>query len=305
MASSGSKLVIFGAVAANALIAVAKFTAAAFTGSSAMISEGIHSVVDSGNAMLLFLGLKRSKKPANDLHPFGYGKELYFWSLIVAISIFGIGGGMSIYEGITHLEHPSPLRDPTWNYWVLGISSILEAISWTIAFREFRHSRREGVSFLRTVRTSKDPTVFMVLFEDTAAMAGLIFAFLGIYLGHLYNNPVFDGAASIVIGVMLGLTALFLAYESRGLLVGESLDPDVIESIRQIAGADPDVEEVRHPLTMHLAPDEVLLNVGIKFRRGQTMDELDQTILRLKEKIQSKHPDVKRIFIEADSLQKG
>jgi len=255
--------------------------------------------------MLLFLGLKRSKKPPNELHPFGYGKELYFWSLIVAISIFGIGGGMSIYEGITHLQHPSPLGDPTWNYWVLGIALILEGISWTIAFREFGRSRREGVSFMKTVRTSKDPTVFMVLFEDSAAMAGLIFAFVGIYLGHLYHNPVFDAAASIVIGAMLGVTALFLAYESRGLIVGESLNPEQIASIRQIAGADPDVEEVRHPLTMHLAPDEVLLNVGIKFRRGQTMDELDQTILRLKEKIQSKHPDVKRIFIEADSLQKG
>ncbi|MEH2071651.1 MAG: cation diffusion facilitator family transporter [Nostoc sp.] len=301
MATDSSKKTIFAAMGANLAIAVTKFIAAAITGSSAMISEGIHSIVDTGDQLLLLLGLRMSQKPADDSHPFGYGQELYFWTLIVAILIFAIGGGMSIYEGITHLRNPSPLEDPMWNYIVLGIAIILEGYSWTVALKEFLPTKGKE-HFWQAIKNSKDPTVFTVLFEDSAAILGLVVAFLGIFLGHLFNNIYFDGIASIIIGIILAIVAVLLAKESKGLLVGESANPQTITSIRSLSKTEPEVKEVVRVLTMQLAPQEVLLNLEIQFFQNLTGEQIAVTVDNLETKIRQKHPEIKLIFIEAKSL---
>ncbi|WP_242065105.1 cation diffusion facilitator family transporter [Nostoc sp. FACHB-133] len=213
MATDSSKKTIFAAIGANLAIAITKFIAASITGSSAMISEGIHSIVNTSDQLLLLLGISRSQKPAYDIHPFGYGQELYFWTFIVAILIFAIGGGMSIYEGITHLIKPSSLEDPMWNYIVLGVAILLEGYSWTVALKEFLPTKGKQ-NFWQAIKNSKDPTVITILFEDTAAISGLLVALIGIFLGHLFNNVYFDGIASIIIGIILAVVAVVLARES-------------------------------------------------------------------------------------------
>jgi cation diffusion facilitator family transporter len=299
--SSEKPIAVYGAIAANGFIAIAKFAAALITGSAAMIAEGVHSIVDTGNQALLLLGIRQSKQPADEQHPFGHGKALYFWSLIVAMLLFSAGGGVAIYEGVTHLLHPGALEDPFWNYVVLGVAVVAEGASWVIALREFFHAKGEE-NFWRAVRTSKDPTTVTVIFKDSAALAGLIIAFLGIYFGHLFNNPYLDGIASITIGAVLVAVAIFLTYESRGLLLGESAGTAEVESIRALAEGDPAVERVRQPLTMHFGPKEILLNLDIQFRKDLTAAELESAVDRLEKKIRDKHPDVKHIFIEAESL---
>jgi cation diffusion facilitator family transporter len=230
METHSSKKVIFAAIGGNLAIAVMKFVAAAFNGSSAMLSEGIHSLVDPGNGLLPLLGFRLSRQPADASHPFGYGKDLYFWMLIVAVLIFAVGGGMSMYEGISHLFHPNPLTNPLWNYVVLGSAIVFEGFVWVIAFKAFR-AVQGGQSLWQAVRTSKDPTTFAVLFEDTAALLGLLVALLGVYFGHQFDNPYLDGTASIVIGLILAVVAMLLAYESKGLLVGESADTQAVAGI--------------------------------------------------------------------------
>lgn len=301
MATGSGKKTILAAMVANLAIAITKFVAAALTGSSAMLSEGIHSVVDTGNELILLLGIRLSKRPADANHPFGHGQELYFWTLIVAILIFAIGGGMSAYEGILHLTHPHPIENPTWNYIVLGLAIVFEGISWVVALREFLPSVGKQ-TFWQAVRTSKDPTIFTVLFEDSAALLGLIVAFVGILLGQLLNNPYLDGVASIVIGFILAVVAVLLAYESRGLLVGEAADPATVAHIRSLVRADPAVEGVLQVLTLHFGPNEVLLNLEIQFRRSLTAEEVAQAVDRLESLIRSQHSNVKNIFIEAKSL---
>ena len=301
--TSECPITVYGAIAANAVIAVSKFAAGLISGSSAMLSEGIHSVVDTGNELLLLLGIHRSKKPADELHPFGYGKELYFWSLIVAILLFGLGGGMSIYEGITHLRHPAVIQNPAWNYVVLGIAFIAEGTSWAIALKKFLEKKRRGRGLWQALRASKNPAVFVVLAEDSAALAGILVAFLGVLLGHRLQNPYLDGTASIIIGLILATVAGFLAYESRDLLLGESADADVVQSIRKVAGADPAVLGVSHPLTMHFGPEQVLLNLDIEFRPDLSASEITAAVDRLEAGIRRERPSIKRIFIEAESLK--
>src|SRR6266478_765474 len=295
-----SKKAIYAAIGGNIGIAVTKFVAAAFTGSSAMLSEGIHSLVDTGNGGLLLLGIRMSRRPADANHPFGHGKELYFWSLVVAILIFALGGGMSVYEGVTHLTHPHA-SDPTWNYVVLGFAFFFEGGSSFFAYKAFRKEMR-GQGIFETIRASKDPTTFTVLFEDTAALLGLIVAFLGIFLGHQLNNPYLDGVASIVIGAILAVVAVFLAYESKGLLIGEGVDPKTLASIRSIARNDPAVAEVRKSLTMHFSPNEVLLTLELGFKKHLTAEKIAAAVNRLEKKIRDQHPEIKHIFIEAKSL---
>jgi cation diffusion facilitator family transporter len=297
-----SRLTVYGAIAGNLAIAVSKFVAAAFTGSSAMISEAIHSTVDTGNGLFLLIGAHRSKKPPDQTHPFGHGKELYFWSLLVAVLIFGVGGGMSIYEGILHLIQHQPLVDPRWNYWVLGIAAVFETSSFLIALREFLRQKKSGEGFVEAARKSKDPTVFTILFEDTAALVGLALAALGIFLAQTFRNSALDAIASILIGMLLALVAVFLAYESKDLLLGESADLEKVESIKALAQADTAVERVNQTLTMHLGPNQVLLNLGLKFRRGLSVGELEQAVARLEKRIRQAHPEVRSIFIEAESL---
>ncbi|MCX2740852.1 cation diffusion facilitator family transporter [Pontibacter anaerobius] len=296
-----SKLPLYGALAANLAIAIMKFIAAGFSGSSAMLSEGIHSLVDTGNALLLLLGLKKSQKPADASHPFGHGKELYFWSLIVAILIFAVGGGMSIYEGIAHLNHPSPLQDPTLSYIILGAAMVFEGIAWAVAYKSFSKTRVDK-NFVRALRASKDPATFTVLFEDSAAIMGLAVAFLGVFLSHQFNNPYFDGIASIAIGLILASVAVFLVVESKGLLIGEGANKLTVESISNIANADPAVERIAPPLTMHLGPFEILLAMDIKFKSQLASGEVEAAIVRLEKRLLEQHPEVKRIFIEARSI---
>ena len=299
--SGSAKKTIYAAMAANFAIAVTKFIAASFTGSSAMLSEGIHSVVDTGNELLLLLGLRLSQKPADDSHPFGYGQELYFWTLIVALFIFSIGGGMSVYEGIDHIRHPEPLTDPRWNYVVLGLAVIFEGYSWNIALQQFLASKKED-SLWTAIRASKDPIVFTVLFEDTAALVGLLVAFIGVFSGHLLGNVYLDGVASIVIGVILCGVAILLASESKGLLIGEGATAETVASIREITNSDPAVDKVVKVLTLHFGPQEILLNLEIKFVQDLATEELAIAVERLENSISSQHSEIQNIFIEAKSI---
>jgi len=301
---SESKTAIFAAIAGNVAIAVTKMIAAFITGSSAMLSEGIHSLVDTGNGGLLLFGLRLSRKPADAHHPFGRGKELYFWSLVVAILIFALGGGMSVYEGVTHLTHRPTLSDPTWNYIVLGFAFVFEGGSSFFAYRAFR-TEMAGQGIFETIRESKDPTTFTILFEDTAALLGLVVAFLGIFLGHYFHNSYLDGVASIIIGGILAVVAGFLAYESKGLLIGEGVDAKTLQSIRSLAREDESVAEVKKSLTMHFGPQDVLLALDIRFKGHLRTEEIASAIDRIERKIRTRHPEVKHIFIEVKSLQKA
>jgi cation diffusion facilitator family transporter len=303
-AESSSSVAVYGAMGANLAIAITKFIAAIATGSSAMLSEGIHSVVDTGNEGLLLLGLRKSRKPADPKHPFGHGKELYFWSLIVAVLLFGAGGGMSFYEGITHLAHPSDLTNPKWNYIVLALSFVFEGASWIVALRQFL-PRVGNESFWRAIRESKDPSVVTVLLEDSAALGGLFLAFLGVYLSHSLHNPIFDGGASILIGLILMGVAVFLAYESMGLLIGETADREVLKDIERAAESAPEVEAVGDPLTMHMGPRDVLLNLSVQFKEGLSSGEIAAAIDRLERQIRERHPEFRRISIQAEKPGSG
>jgi cation diffusion facilitator family transporter len=305
MATASSKFAIYAAIGANLAIAIMKFVAAALTGSSAMVSEGIHSLVDTGNGGLLLFGIHKSKQPADATHPFGYGKELYFWSLIVAVLIFGVGGGISIYEGIAHLLHPRPLEDPFWSYLVLGFAAVFEGLVFVVAFRAFQALKGEDESIWQAIKSSKDPTTFTVLFEDAAAMLGLIFAFVGIFLAHQFENPYLDGVASVCIGLLLAAVAVVLAYESKGLLVGEGTDPQTLEKIRKLAEADPGVKKMLMPLTMHFGPDTVLLTVDIEFHKRLSATEVEEAVDRLDKSIRTRYPNIKHIYIQAGAIRSG
>ncbi len=302
MAEKKSNLVLIAAVAANSAIAISKFIVASMTGSSSMLSEAIHSVVDTGNGLLMIMGVHRSRRPPDRLHPFGYGREIYFWSLIVAISIFGIGGGMSVYEGIRHLMHPEEMKEPLWNYVVLGVAAAFEGTSWGIALKEFLAKKKPDEGIFEKIHRSKDPTVFIILFEDTAALVGIGIAFLAVFLGHRFGNPYFDGAGSILIGLVLAAVALLLAMESKGLLLGEAATLEQVEEIHRIIESDPDVRRSSDALTMHLGPDEVLLNVNIEFRDGMKFENLETAVDRIEASIRKDHPEVSRIFIEVETL---
>ncbi|MFB6285546.1 MAG: cation diffusion facilitator family transporter [Candidatus Bipolaricaulia bacterium] len=293
---------IYAAIAGNFAIAVTKFAAASITGSSAMLAEGIHSLVDTGNGGLLLLGRARSRRPADARHPFGYGKEIYFWALIVAILIFALGGGISMYEGILHMQHPTPLKDPTWNYVVLGLAAVFEGAALTVAVREFR-SQKGDRSFWRAVRVSKDPGTFTVLLEDTAALLGILTAFVGIFLADTLQMPILDGLASVVIGLILALIAVFLAYESKGLLIGEGADTATLAAIRELVEADPQVVRMDAPLTMHFGPQTVLLAMDLKFQPTLSTSEMEAAVDRLERAIRRQYPEIKRIYIEAESIR--
>jgi cation diffusion facilitator family transporter len=296
--SSGTPITIYGAIGANFTIAVAKFVAALFTGSSAMLSEGIHSVADTGNQLLLLLGIRRARVPPDDLHPFGHGKEIYFWSLIVAIILFGVGGGMSLYEGIIHLQHPTPIENPVWNYAVLSIGVLVEGGAWLIALREILKVQGEGQSLWQAVRCSKDPAVFTVLGEDSAALIGLIVAFLGVFLAHQLNMPALDGVASIIIGIILIIVASYLAYESRDLIVGESADPAVVTGVRRVLENDEAVVSVERLLTMHLGPRNVLVATEVRFDPELSIPDVEAAMDRVEKRIHGEYPVVGQIFIE-------
>ncbi|TNF92249.1 MAG: cation transporter [Gammaproteobacteria bacterium] len=300
MSASSSKKVIIAALLGNSAIAITKFIAATMTGSAAMLSEGIHSLVDTGNQILLLYGLKRAKLPPDDEFPFGYGKEIYFWSFVVAIMIFAVGSGLSIYAGIQHIRHPVIIENPMINYIVLGLSMIFEGAAWFFALKEF--SKVKGkMGYIKAVQEGKDPPMFVVLFEDSAAMLGLIVAFAGIALAQWTGIAEFDGIASIIIGLILGATAAWLAFETKNLLIGESADRRVVAGIRNIVDSFDEVENVNELLTMHIGPDFILVNISIRFRRGQRTRQLEVLIAELDQSIKQSFPQVKRIFIEAEA----
>ncbi len=296
-----SKLAVYCAVGANVAIAVTKFIAAGVTGSSAMLSEGIHSTVDSGNGVLLLMGMHLSKRKPTPEHPFGHGKELYFWSLMVAVLIFGLGGGVSAYEGILHMLHPKPLTDPTWNYIVLGAAALFEGSSFVVAMRQFLATKRD-TPFWRSLKASKDPTTYTVLAEDAAALCGLGFAATGVYLSHYFGLPVIDGAASVAIGVLLAGVAVLLIVESRGLLIGEGVAPEAARAIRDLAVRNPRVHDATAPLTMYLGPDEILLALDVEFERSATTDEIVSAVANIERDIRNRYPKMTRIYIEARSI---
>jgi cation diffusion facilitator family transporter len=301
VAAGGSKTVIYAAITGNLAIAVTKFIASAVTGSSAMLTEGIHSVVDTGNGLLLLWGIRQSTLPPDEQHPFGRGKELYFWTLIVAILIFALGGGISIYEGVAHIQHPARIENPAVNYVVLVLAMLFEGVAWSVAFRVFRKAKGQ-LGYWQTIRASKDPTTFTVLFEDTAAILGLFVAMVGVFIGHTFDLPMLDGVASVVIGVLLAVVAVVLAYESKGLLIGEGVDPKTRESIEQIVAADPDITRLVRALSMHLGPSDVLLTLEIEFRPELSAAQTATAIDRLDKTVRGRHPKVRHLFVEAQSI---
>jgi cation diffusion facilitator family transporter len=300
--ASESRTAIYVGLGANVLIAATKFAAAFVTGSSAMIAEAMHSLVDGGDGALLLLGQIRAARPADEEHPLGHGKELYFWSLIVAIMFFALGSGMSFYEGIQHILHPHPITDPKWNYIVLGASTLFTVVSFSVAFRTF-HKRAGSRSYWETFRRSKDPTIFTLVLEDLADLSGLAVAFAGVYFGHRLNNPYLDGAASIAIGGVMAVVATLLARESKGLLIGESATPDERAAIREAASSDPDVEDVRRIITQYLGPQTVLVLMDVVFRPELDGAALGDAVDRMEARIREARPSVKHIYIEVESLK--
>jgi cation diffusion facilitator family transporter len=301
MASHTSKTVIYAALAGNAAIALTKFVAAGFTGSAAMLSEAIHSVVDTGNQLLLLFGLRRAAKPADAKHPFGYGLQLYFYTFVVAVLIFGVGAVISIFHGIEKIRHPASVEHAWVNYLVLSVSILFEGAVWIVALRAF-NVERAGRRWILAVKSSKDPTVFTVLFEDTAALLGLIVALVGVFLSETLNAPVLDGLASVLIGVILAGTAFFLAAESQSLLTGEAASHETRVSINRIARAQPGVTGLNQARTMHFGPNEVFVALSLDFEDTLAAGEVERIVSRIERKLKAAHPELQHVFIEAQSF---
>ncbi|MBZ9795407.1 cation diffusion facilitator family transporter [Mesorhizobium sp. ES1-4] len=293
----GSRTVIYAALAGNLAIAVTKFAAAFFTGSSAMLSEGVHSLVDTGNGGLLLYGMHRAARPADHTHPLGHGRELYFWSFIVALLVFALGAGVSFYEGIVHIMAPEPVANVKMNYIVLGLSFLFEGSSWLVALKELRKQKgRQG--WLQAVQSSKDPSVYTVLFEDSAALLGLAIAFAGILAAEILQVPELDGAASIGIALILGATAIFLARESKGLLIGEPASPEVQGKVLAIAQQDPAVQRANGVLTVHMGPEEIVAGLSIEFEDHLAAPEIEACVERIEARLKKEMPEITRLFVK-------
>lgn len=297
-----ANIVLYGALFANLGIAIAKFIAAGISGSSSMLSEGVHSLVDSGNQLLLLYGQARAKRAADSRHPFGYGRELYFWAFVVAILIFAVGAGISFYEGWLHIAAPEPLRDPTINYIVLTIAFLLEGASWTIAVREF-DAGRGGQSWWQAIRRSKDPAGFIVLFEDSAALAGLLIAAAGVWLSHWTGDARIDGAASIAIGLILAAMAMLLAREAKELLIGEAADPALIDRVWRTVEAYPEVSVVNHVRTIHIAPDSIFVAVSADFDDELKMGGAETLIETIENELKAASPMISSIYIRPEKQE--
>ena len=280
-----------------------KLTAAIFVNSSALLAEGFHSLADTGNQAFLLLGIRLSAKPADRRHPFGHARERYFWAFVVSLAIFIIGAVLSVREGITKILQPEPLRQPGWGFLVLALSFFFDGYSWRIAFRELRVTfKRRGV--FRALRESKAPAIFIIFLEDSAAIFGLSIALGGILLTFLTGHPVFDGAASIIIGIILALVALVLFYETKSLLIGEGVSEADLRKIKAAIATVPEVKELMNVLTMHLGPEDILVNLDINFANGLSTDQVEEAIDKVEHAIRKELPAVKKIFVEAESLKK-
>jgi len=298
--AGSSKKAIYAALVGNSLIAITKFAAAVHTGSSAMMSEGIHSLVDTGNQVLLLYGIKRSNISASSEFPFGHGKEIYFWSFVVAMLIFALGGTVSIYKGWQHLSHPTTIDNIAINYAVLGFALVFEGAALWVAFKEFNLSRG-SLGIMKAIRRGKDPTLFVVVFEDSAALLGLLVALGGLVLYQLTGNPIFDALASIGIGVVLVLTALILAMESKSLLIGESADPVVVAAINKVLSTDMRILSVNEVATLHMGPDYIVVTISVDFIDELPAQKIEADVTRLTRMIKQTDPRIQRVFIEAES----
>jgi cation diffusion facilitator family transporter len=288
---NGPRIVLVAALAANLLIALSKFGAAAFTHSSAMLSEAVHSLVDTSNEVLLMYGARQAARPPDDAHPLGHGREYYFWSFIVALLIFALGAGVSLYEGVHHVMNPVEMDSPMVNYVVLALAAIFEGISWYFAFREFR-SRKGKRGYLEAATQTKDPSVLIVFLEDSAALVGIAIAAAGTYAAQALDDPVYDGVASIAIGILLAAVAVFLARENKQLLIGESARPALIRSITGIVRADADVQDLNGMLTFQVSPMQVIVALSLHFRDGLDSDAIELAVERLERHIRARHPDI-------------
>lgn len=293
----GSKRVIYAALAGNLAIALTKFAAALFTGSSAMLSEGVHSLVDTGNGGLLLYGMRRAARPPDESHPLGHGRELYFWSFIVALLVFALGAGISFYEGVVHILDPEPVENPYVNYAVLGFSFLFEGASWLVAVKEFRRSKGK-FGWFEAVRLSKDPSVFTVLFEDSAALLGLLVAFAGILGAQLLHMPELDGVGSIGIALILGITAIFLARESKGLLMGEPASPEIRRKVLEIAQQEPAVQRANGMVSVHIGPEEIVAGLSIEFEDHLTAPEIEACVERLEQRLKREVPQISNLFVK-------
>lgn len=297
--AGSSKKAIYAALVGNTLIAATKFTAATISGSSAMFSEAIHSLVDTGNQILLLYGLKAADRPADAQFPFGHGKEIYFWSFVVAILIFALGSGVSLYQGWQHLGHTEPITSIGLNYLVLGFAVVFEGGALWVAFREFR--RHKGtLGYFEAVRRGKDPTIFVVVFEDSAAMLGLLVAIVGLGLYQLTGNPLFDSLASMIIGVILGVTAAWLAYESKSLLIGESAAPETVAAIRAVLETDERIVAINEAATLHMGPTHVIVTISVDFVDGIDSSAIESAVTEITDAVKRVDPAIGRVFIEAE-----
>ena len=299
---SVAKLSIYAALASNLLIAVTKFVAATLTGSSAMLSEGVHSLVDTANELLLLYGMKRAARPPDTNHPFGHGRELYFWSFIVALMVLALGAAAAFYEGINHVLHPEPMRNPLLNYGVLAASFGFEGVSWWVGLKAFR-ATKGSQGYLEAFRDSKDPTTFTVLFEDTAALLGVLIAATGIAAAHALDAPRLDGFASIGIGLVLLFSSLLLARETKGLLIGESARPRVRDAILRIACEDPDVRTANGVLTVQLGANQVVAALSVEFHDALNTTQIETCVNRIEAAIKHAQPDITMLFVKPQSVE--
>jgi len=295
-----SRRVIYAAILGDLLIGIAKLIAAAWTGSSSLLSEGVHSTVDTGNGFLLLYGLRRSAARPDIEHPLGYGREIYFWSFVVAVLLFAFGAGVSLYQGAVHIINPEPVQHIAASYVVLAISALFDGTTWWLALRNFRGERRY-TEIVDAIRESKDPPSFMVLFEDSAALAGILVAFTGIYLSVRLDLPVLDGVGSILIGLILGVTAWLLAKETKSLLIGERADPAIVDSILHVAGQIDGVTHANGVLTVHLAPQEILVALSLEFADELRTPEIEARVIELERCVRRSHPEVIAVFVKPQS----
>jgi len=300
MASQSSKTAVHAALAGNLLVAATKLLAAFWTGSSAMMSEAIHSLVDSGNEVLLLYGLHRAARRPDAQHPLGYGRELYFWSFVVALLIFALGAGVSILQGIAHIRAPGEITDPFVNYVVLAFAFVFEGVSWTIALRKFREVKGD-LGYVEAFRRSKDPPSFMVLFEDSAALIGIVLAAIGTFASASLGMPVMDGVASVLIGIVLALTAMLLARESKSLLIGERADRDLCEAILRIARTEPGVDSANGVITVQMAPDQIVAALSVDFDDSVNASDVENIVLDIERKVRAERPDVVTLFVKPQS----
>jgi len=300
--ASGGKRVIYAALAGNLAIAVTKFTASLITGSSAMLTEAMHSLVDTGNQGLLLYGMKRSRRKPDLIHPLGYGRELYFWSFVVALLIFAGGAGVSIYEGIVHIQEPERISRPVINFVVLGASFLFEGASWMVALKEFRRAQGD-LSWWQAIRRSKDPTTFVVLFEDSAALAGILIAALFIGLAVALDRPELDGVGSILIGCVLGIVAILLARESKGLLIGERASPELNAAVLRVAGEERGVCAVNTVTTIHLAPEQVVVTISLDFEDTLTTRQIERAVVDIERRLRTEHAEISSVFIRPESVE--